>query len=64
MWYESIALGFLNQYGKGICENKNSLAYEVINDNVGVHEVERAIKYLKNNTGIDGIPAELFKYCK
>ena len=64
--YESIALDFLNQYDKGMCENKNSLEYEIINDNVHVHEVERAIEYLKNNKspGIDGIPAEFLKYCK
>ena len=41
--YESIALDFLNQYDMGICENKDSLEYKLINDDVRVHEVERAI---------------------
>ena len=64
--YESIGLDFLNQYDRGNREYKNSLEYEVINDNVGVYEVERAIDYLKNNKspGIDGIPAEFLKCCK
>ena len=64
--YESIALDFLIQYDKAVCENNNSLEYETINDNVRLHEVERAIEYLKNNKspGIDGIPAQFLKYCK
>ena len=43
-----------------------SLEYSIINDNVTTAEVERAIDYLKNNKspGIDGIPAELIKWCK
>ena len=43
-----------------------SLEYSIMNDNVTTAEVERAIDYLKNNKspGIDGIPAELIKWCK
>ena len=64
--HESIALDFLNQYDRGNREYKNSLEYEVINDNVSVYEVERAIDYLKHNKspGMDGIPAEFLKCCK
>ena len=45
--YESIALDFLIQYDKAVCENNNSLEYETINDNVRLHEVNEQLNISK-----------------
>ena len=66
--YENEAREFILKYDTGgnICTSPSALELLIINDVFAKDEIKFAIDSLKNNKapGIDGIPAEIVKYCQ